>query len=144
MSIMHKYIYIYSHIDVYIDVYIPIIDIHTHVPTCAQNIHIYISTIPKARGQAQARLGAVRPQHLLAALPRRPQLREARLWGPRYQLSRILMWYIYIYTRWYVLYGIIIKDPYLEARGTYNWLHNCSCNPLTRPRSRVGQVMVGL
>ena len=26
---------------------------------------------------------------------------------------------------------------YLEARGTYQWLHNCSYNPLIRPVSRV-------
>ena len=41
-------------------------------------------------------------------------------------------------------FGIRQKQRDLEVLGAYNWLHNCSYNPLRRPLSRVSQVMIGL
>ena len=35
-------------------------------------------------------------------------------------------------------------QAYLEVRGTYNWLHSRSYNPLISPLSRVSWVMIGL
>ena len=38
----------------------------------------------------------------------------------------------------------LLGSPTWEVRGSYNWLHNCSYNPLISPLSRVSWVMIGL
>ena len=38
---------------------------------------------------------------------------------------------------WFRTERPLLRVAYLEVRATYNWLHNCSYDPLIRPLSRV-------